>query len=266
MTVKQLESNSWSLSVHHPMARLSPPEISSSFLGKHADPRFLPRKRRLNWRQGVLNYACYWGVMRQSWTWYFLFVVLRLERQSLKCEVTGACQLSISPDRIASQSISPLPLEWHGRRGSDNKPLCSPRSVCDPWHCSSVFLGLTARWRLFDIFIIMRLSRLVCSKYFHPFEFRLTRFYTRRLSHLFTFHSQGGLSLRPTFPCVQNSKFTGKVCFYVGFVTISFAISFGGYNVSAVAGKLTLTRVPARVVNANTRSLILEESVLFTVL
>ena len=95
-------------------------------------------------------------------------------------------------------------------------------------------------------------DRLLLVKIFHPFESRHTRF-TRRLSHLFTFHSQGGLSLRPTFPRVQNSKFTGKVCFYLGFVTISFAIRFGGYNVSpAAAGKLTLTRVPARVVNANT--------------
>lgn len=59
----------------------------------------------------------------------------------------------------------------------------------------------------------------MCSKYSHPFEFRLTRF-TRRLSHLFTFHSQGGLFLRPAFPCVQNSKFTGKVCFYAGFVVV----------------------------------------------
>ena len=76
----------------------------------------------------------------------------------------------------------------------------------------------------------------MCSKYSHPFEFRLTRF-TRRLSQLFTFHSQGGLFLRPTYLCVQNSKFTGKVCFYTGFFAINFAISFGGCNVSAGAGK-----------------------------
>ena len=102
----------------------------------------------------------------------------------------------------------------------------------------------------------------MCSKYSHPFEFRLTRF-TRRLSQLFTFHSQGGLSLRPTFPCVQNSKFTGKVCFYTGLVLVlslvleatMFLLAHSHSRASARGNREHLAR-----------SLILEESVLFTML
>ena len=61
------------------------------------------------------------------------------------------------------------------------------------------------------------------------------------------FDSQGGLSLRPTFPCVQNSKFPGKFFFYTGFVTISSAIGFGGYNVSVAAWETyTYSRASAR--------------------
>ena len=224
MTGKQLESYSWSLSVNQSMARLSPPEISSSFLSKHTDPRFCREKG--DW---IGAKAC--STMRVIEVWwdnpeldisFSSFSALRDNPWNVRLQGSVKCryrQIGLHHNRFSHFPWSDTAVEAQ---------ITSPCAI----HEAFVIRGTVLQFCLLhplvgDCLIIFNHEVKVglrVGERSHPFEFRCTRF-PRRLSHSITFHSQDGLSLRPTCPYVQNSKFTGKVCSYTGFGTISFTIS-----------------------------------------
>ena len=92
-------------------------------------------KRGFFRRQGVLSYACYWGG-----TDTILNLILPLHHtpplQTIPkmwgfYECLSTVSLASLGNRNASQSLFPLPLKWHGRPGSDNKPLyCAFHEAC----------------------------------------------------------------------------------------------------------------------------------------
>ena len=92
-------------------------------------------KRGFFRRQGVLSYACYWGG-----TDTILNLILPLHRTPPLLtipkmwglhECLSTVSLASLGNRNASQSLFPLPLKWHGRPGSDNKPLyCAFHEAC----------------------------------------------------------------------------------------------------------------------------------------
>ena len=112
----------------------SPPEISIGLL-KNMPILNFAAKRGFFRRQGVLSYACYWGG-----TDTILNLILPLHRTPPLLtipkmwglhECLSTVSLASLGNRNASQSLFPLPLKWHGRPGSDNKPLyCAFHEAC----------------------------------------------------------------------------------------------------------------------------------------